>query len=64
MSLRTTAAARQKEINVSITDDATIKRTRFGGGAAVVLEDAMGWKSGCGYRYLGFRESETTAALR
>jgi hypothetical protein len=35
------AAARQKEMNVSITDDATMRRTRFEGGATVVLEDAI-----------------------
>jgi len=35
------AAARQKEMNVSITDDATMSRTRSEGGATVVREDAM-----------------------
>ena len=39
------AAARQKEMKVSITDDATIRRTRLDGGATVVREDAIG-----GYR--------------
>jgi hypothetical protein len=35
------AAARQKEMNVSITEDATISRTRSEGGATVVREDAI-----------------------
>src|SRR5579863_2101594 len=35
------AAARQKEINVSITEDATISRTRSEGGATVVREDPI-----------------------
>jgi hypothetical protein len=35
------AAARQKEMNVSITEDATMSRTRFEGGATIVLEDAI-----------------------
>jgi hypothetical protein len=35
------AAARQKEMKVSITEDATMSRTRSGGGATVVLEDAI-----------------------
>ena len=35
------AAARQKEMNVSITEDATISLTRSEGGAAYVLEDAI-----------------------
>src|SRR5450631_1118511 len=34
-------AARQKEMKVSITEDATMRRTRSEGGPAVVLEDAM-----------------------
>jgi len=34
-------AARQKEINVSITEDATIRRTRSEGGATVVREEAI-----------------------
>ena len=37
------AAARQKEMNVSITDDATMRRTRFEGGATIVLLDAIAW---------------------
>jgi hypothetical protein len=36
-------AARQKEINVSITEDATMSRTRSEGGPTVVREDAMAW---------------------
>jgi hypothetical protein len=32
------AAARQKEMNVSITEEATIRRTRFEGGATKVLD--------------------------
>jgi hypothetical protein len=39
--LRTIAAARQKEMNVSITEDATISRTRSDGGATVVREEAI-----------------------
>ncbi len=35
------AAARQKEMNVSITEDATINRTRSLGGATVVREEAI-----------------------
>jgi len=35
------AAARQKEINVSITEDATMRRTRSDGGATVVRVDAI-----------------------
>jgi hypothetical protein len=35
------AAARQKEMNVSITEDATIRRTRLEGGATVVRVDAI-----------------------
>ena len=35
------AAARQKEMNVSITEDATISRTRSDGGATVVRVDAI-----------------------
>src|ERR1700743_3317597 len=35
------AAARQKEMNVSITLDATISRTRSGGGATVVRVEAI-----------------------
>jgi hypothetical protein len=35
------AAARQKEINVSITEDATMSRTRSEGGATVVRLDAI-----------------------
>ena len=35
------AAARQKEMNVSITEDATISRTRSEGGATVVRVDAI-----------------------
>jgi hypothetical protein len=35
------AAARQKEINVSITEDATINRTRSLGGDTVVREEAI-----------------------
>src|SRR5450631_628167 len=35
------AAARQNEMNVSITEDATISRTRSEGGATVVREDAI-----------------------
>ena len=35
------AAARQKEMKVSITDDATISRTRLEGGATVVRLDAI-----------------------
>ena len=35
------AAARQKEMNVSITEDATISRTRLDGGATVVRVDAI-----------------------
>jgi len=35
------AAARQKEMNVSITEDATISRTRFDIGATVVRVDAI-----------------------
>ena len=35
------AAARQKEMNVSITEDATISRTRSEGGATVVREDPI-----------------------
>jgi hypothetical protein len=46
MSLSTTAAARQKEMNVSITEDATIKRMRLGGGAMVVRVDAIVRKAG------------------
>jgi len=34
-------AARQKEMNVSITEDATMSRTRSEGGATVVREDAI-----------------------
>jgi hypothetical protein len=34
-------AARQKEIKVSITEDATIKRTRLDGGATVVRLEAI-----------------------
>jgi len=34
-------AARQKEMNVSITEDATIRRTRSEGGPTVVREDAI-----------------------
>lgn len=37
------AAARQKEMNVSITDEATMSRTRLLGGATVVLEEAIAW---------------------
>jgi hypothetical protein len=35
------AAARQKEMNVSITEDATISLTRTDGGATVVRLDAI-----------------------
>jgi hypothetical protein len=35
------AAARQKEMNVSITEDATMSRTRSDGGATVVRVDAI-----------------------
>jgi hypothetical protein len=35
------AAARQKEMNVSITEDATISRTRSDGGATIVRVDAI-----------------------
>jgi hypothetical protein len=35
------AAARQKEINVSITEDATMSLTRSEGGAKVVRVDAI-----------------------
>ena len=35
------AAARQKEMNVSITEDATMSRTRSEGGATVVRVDAI-----------------------
>jgi hypothetical protein len=35
------AAARQKEMKVSITEDATISRTRLEGGATVVREDPI-----------------------
>jgi hypothetical protein len=35
------AAARQKDMNVSITEDATMSRTRSDGGATVVLVDAI-----------------------
>jgi hypothetical protein len=35
------AAARQKEMKVSITEDATINRTRLEGGATVVREDPI-----------------------
>ena len=35
------AAARQKEMNVSITEDATMSRTRLDGGATVVRVDAI-----------------------
>jgi hypothetical protein len=34
-------AARQKEMKVSITEDATMRRTRLEGGATVVREDAI-----------------------
>jgi hypothetical protein len=36
-------AARQKEMKVSITEDATMSRTRSEGGATVVRVDAMAW---------------------
>ena len=45
-------------MNVSITEDATIKRTRFGGGATVVRVEAIAWNFCCYYRYLGYEESE------
>lgn len=35
------AAARQNEMNVSITEDATMSRTRLDGGATVVRVDAI-----------------------
>jgi hypothetical protein len=35
------AAARQKEMNVSITEEATMSRTRFEGGATIVRLDAI-----------------------
>ena len=35
------AAARQKEMNVSITEDATMSRTRSDGGATIVRVDAI-----------------------
>ena len=37
----TIADARQKEMNVSITEDATISRTRSDGGATVVRVEAI-----------------------
>jgi hypothetical protein len=37
------AAARQKEMNVSITEDATMSRTRSDGGATVVRVDAINY---------------------
>ena len=40
------AAARQKEMNVSITEDATISRTRSDGGATVVRVDAITYCAG------------------
>ena len=40
------AAARQKEMNVSITEDATISRTRSDGGATVVRVDAITYRAG------------------
>ena len=40
------AAARQKEMNVSITEDATMSRTRSDGGATVVRVDAITYRAG------------------
>jgi len=49
-SQRTIAAARQKEMKVSITEDATMSRTRSEGGAAVVRVVAIaGFGAAAGY---------------
>jgi hypothetical protein len=40
------AAARQNEMNVSITEDATMSRTRSDGGATVVRVDAITYRAG------------------
>src|SRR5208337_4735137 len=40
------AAARQKEMKVSITEDATMSRTRLEGGATVVRVEAIVWVPG------------------
>lgn len=57
-------AARQKEMNVSITEDATMSRTRSDGGATVVREDAI--RAGAGEESAAFQigEGEPPPALR
>ncbi len=55
--------ARQKEMNVSITEDATIRRTRSLGGATVVREEAIA-KLPAGETGGKSPSSETTALRR
>jgi hypothetical protein len=56
------AAARQKEMKVSITEEATMSRTRSWGGATVVREEAIALKAGRGTG--GKNPSSETTALR
>jgi hypothetical protein len=57
------AAARQKEMNVSITEDATISRTRLETGATVVRVDAIALGPEF-YRYSGLEKALLSPALR
>jgi len=57
-------AARQKEMNVSITEDATMSRTRLDGGATVVREDAIRAVAGKDSAAFQIGEGESPPALR
>lgn len=56
-------AARQKEMNVSITEDATISLTRAEGGATVVRLDAIAKEPARGRLWFP-QDALMTAALR
>jgi hypothetical protein len=58
------AAARQKEINVSITEDATISRTRSEVGATLVREDAIVIVPVKRPAVMGCKSKKTANALR
>ena len=58
------AAARQKEMNVSITEDATMSRTRSVGGATVVRVDAIVKMPARPPAFCKIPASETTALRR
>jgi hypothetical protein len=51
-------------MKVSITEDATIRRTRLGGGTPVVREEAIARRASAAAGIQNIRKARTTAALR